>query len=196
MKLRVTILLMLLVFGRAYGKGSDTCRGDANQVFHRAIWSYVATVLPKQYANGKFNVFVVRFYHVDKDKKDISFTLGNIISEYDYDNLRPDHYFYLGKEVFLVEMDDESILQQLDSFEIHKLNVQWPAPYGQLLSIMQRLRPQRAGVINRHSIYGEMYTIRNKCHLQRRYAGDDSQIPDEYSVFHTALKGKPMDIDE
>lgn len=179
--MRLIILILFIVPFHAYCAQDDTCRPNKNGIFHRTIWSYVSKVLPNEADDGKYNVFMVKFYHLDSSKLDISFTLGNIVNLTEYPNVEANHYFMLGKEIFLVNMHDSSFIQLLDGVDFYKLGAYVKdGPYNEV-DIQQRLYPsqRKAGYILRHHIKTEMHSIRG-CSVEKRYEGDMEQLPAEF----------------
>lgn len=166
----------------AFCAESDTCSPNNNGIFHRTLWSYISKVLPGEAEDGKYNVFVVKFYHLDTNRNDISFTLGNIINLSEYPNVDAKYYFTLGKEIFLVSMPDSSFIQLLDGFDFYRLDAyEYDGPFNDV-TIKQRLYPSHQAYILRHNIYAEMHTIRG-CIVTKRYDGDMEQLPAEFQYY-------------
>lgn len=189
---KLVLLLLVLSVCRVYGGYVDTCRPNASGIFHKAFWDYAIKVLPDEYADGKYNVFVVKFYHLDSDQQDISFSISNIINKSEFDDIDANYYFDIGKELVMVYMPDTSfkhILKAIDFIPFEK--------YGKIadsagIEIRGRLVNSDEGeYISRHFIYAEICSIRG-CKLTKSFVGEIYDLPKPNSFFDLPDMPEPV----
>lgn len=155
------------------------------------MWSYISNTLPEAIFDGRYNVFVVKLYHVDGDKNDISFSISNIVNSVEFTDINANYYFNLGKEIVLVDVPDTTFINRLEGFDWKKLdncsfNYDKNGTY-----IIQRLLARSDGYIMRHYVNAVMYTIR-KCSIERQFDGDIYCLPESYAIFEKIDMPEPI----
>jgi hypothetical protein len=189
--IKLKLMLLLFLLPGVNGFGQDTCANDKAQIFKKELLSIIDSVRKQSHdQNMEYEIFVARFYHLDKDKNDFSFTLGYIVNSNEFNLMDANYFLEIGKEVLIVRLSDSVFIKELSKIGVKKFD---PFDHTEEIKIVQRLFPKDLGLIS-YDPFGLTFYSRG-CNVKKTYHQSSSDISREVSIYDLYPTGEIEKVD-
>jgi len=173
------VILFALLINSLSVYAQDTCKTDNALIFKKEVLSIIDSVRKNSYDNDReFEIFVARFYHLDKDRKDFSFTLGYIVNSNEFNLMKANYYVAIGKETLIIRLADTSFLKELRKIGVKKFDA---FDHTREVQIVQKMFPKDLGLISYEPFGVTCYS--RMCKFKKTFFQSSEDIPREISIY-------------
>jgi len=170
----VIVLIITIYSINVYGYKIDKCSYKADTI-EKSIQNMIDSVKEISKDSNAKEVFIAKFYHLDWDKKDISFTVGYIMNSKELNRIDASYYFTIGKEIILIEADNDFIkqLKRLNLIKIDSVNK---------AEIIQKLFDNNIVYVT-YRPCGMVFTIRKCTVIKSKFYESAWDMPNGISIY-------------
>lgn len=180
--------MLILKTLSSLGCNQDTCKFKEAEYFKSELKSFVDSVKPNSIGNGKYDVYVAHFYHLDPENKEFCFTLGYIFNEYDVQYISPDYVYYVDNEIILIRMDKHKDKKFFNCLNFKKIEE------SDSVKIASKLYPMERGGIT-GTTEGLIF-CKEKEKISKTYYENSDEIPLEKSIDKYFPEGGTIELIE